>query len=80
MQWRQLGPSNTALIGAHSVLMPGIVIGDAASVGALSMVHRDVPDGHYLVNGASQLGLRRQRDVGAIMRLASEVLQSEGTK
>ncbi len=70
----------SALVGAHSVIMPGVVIGDAASVGALSLVHRNVNDGHYMVNGVSQLKLRRQRDVQAIMSLASQVLQNEGSK
>ncbi len=31
-------------IGAHSVVMPGVTVGENAVVGALSFVNRDVPD------------------------------------
>jgi acetyltransferase-like isoleucine patch superfamily enzyme len=31
-------------IGSHSVVMPGITIGENAVVGAMSFVNRDVPD------------------------------------
>jgi acetyltransferase-like isoleucine patch superfamily enzyme len=34
-----------ARIGAHSVIMPGITIGEGAIVAACSFVNRDVPDG-----------------------------------
>ena len=33
-----------ARIGAHSVLMPGITIGENSIIGALSLVNRDIPD------------------------------------
>ena len=31
-------------IGSHSVIMPGITIGENAVVGAMSFVNRDIPD------------------------------------
>ena len=31
-------------IGAHSVIMPGVVIGENAVVGACSFVNKDIPD------------------------------------
>lgn len=34
-----------ARVGSHSVIMPGVTIGENAVVGAFSFVNRDVPDG-----------------------------------
>lgn len=34
-----------AKIGAHSVVMPGVTIGEDALVGAFSFVNQDIPDG-----------------------------------
>ena len=31
-------------IGSHSVIMPGITIGENSIIGALSYVNRDIPD------------------------------------
>ena len=31
-------------IGSHSVIMPGVIIGENAIIGAFSFVNRDVPD------------------------------------
>lgn len=33
-----------AFIGTHSVVLPGVTVGEGAVVGANSVVHRDVPD------------------------------------
>lgn len=38
-----IGPG--AKIGAHSVIMPGVIVGACAIVGAMSFVNRDVPPG-----------------------------------
>ena len=32
-----------AFIGVHSVILPGVTIGEGAIVGAMSLVNRDVP-------------------------------------
>jgi acetyltransferase-like isoleucine patch superfamily enzyme len=39
-----------ARIGSHSIIMPGVTIGDNAIVGAFSMVNRNIPD-NYLAYG-----------------------------
>jgi acetyltransferase-like isoleucine patch superfamily enzyme len=31
-------------IGSHSLVMPGVTIGENAVVGAFSFVHKDIPD------------------------------------
>ncbi len=31
-------------IGSHSVVMPGVTVGENAVVGAMSFVNRDIPD------------------------------------
>lgn len=33
-----------AKVGAHSVIMPGVTIGESSVVGALSFVNKDIPD------------------------------------
>ena len=38
-------------IGAHSVIMPGVTVGECATVGAMSFVNKDVP-AHATVYGA----------------------------
>lgn len=49
-----------ATIGAHAVILPGLVIGAGALVGAGAVVTRDVPDKEVVVgNPARHLQLRR---------------------
>jgi acetyltransferase-like isoleucine patch superfamily enzyme len=31
-------------VGSHSVIMPGVTIGNNACIGAFSFVNRDIPD------------------------------------
>jgi galactoside O-acetyltransferase len=51
-----------ALVGASSVIMPGVTIGVAASVGALSFVNRSIPDFAIAVgNPPKLLGERSRR-------------------
>ena len=69
----------SALVGAHSVVLPGVVIGDAAAIGAGSVIYKSVPAGHYLVGTAGRLTFRKQRNVEGIMALADEVLRNDGT-
>lgn len=38
-----------ACVGAHSVVLPGVRIGDGAVVGACSLVNRDIPPGETWV-------------------------------
>jgi len=44
-----------AIIGANSTLLPGIVIGENAFVGAGSVVTKDVPDGHVVVGNPARI-------------------------
>jgi acetyltransferase-like isoleucine patch superfamily enzyme len=44
-----------AMIGANSTLLPGIVIGRKALVGAGSVVVRDVPDGAVVVGNPARI-------------------------
>jgi putative colanic acid biosynthesis acetyltransferase WcaF len=48
-----------AFIGARAMILPGIIIGDQAIVGAMSVVSKDVPD-HQIVAGnpAKKIGER----------------------
>ena len=36
-------------IGSHSIVMPGVTVGENAVVGAMSFVNQDVPDGATVV-------------------------------
>ena len=48
-----------SFIGARAMILPGVIIGDQAIVGAMSVVSRDVPD-HQIVAGnpAKKIGER----------------------
>lgn len=40
---------NNVQIGANSVILPGINIGNNIIIGALTLVNKDIPDGHIAV-------------------------------
>ncbi|MBX3513884.1 MAG: acyltransferase [Xanthobacteraceae bacterium] len=42
-------------IGAHSILMPGVTVGDGSIVGAGSVVTRDVPPGSIVVGNPARV-------------------------
>jgi acetyltransferase-like isoleucine patch superfamily enzyme len=42
-------------IGAHSILMPGVTVGDGSIVGAGSVVTRDVPAGSIVVGNPARI-------------------------
>jgi len=62
-----------ALIGAHSVVLPGVTVGDAASVGALCIVSRSVPPGVIAVAARAAWKAVGIRSVANIMNLADQV-------
>ena len=33
------------MIGSHSVILPGVIVGENAKVGAFSLVKEDIPEG-----------------------------------
>jgi acetyltransferase-like isoleucine patch superfamily enzyme len=45
---------NHVMIGANSTILPGVVIGDGAIVGAGTVVHKDVPPGAFVVGNPMQ--------------------------
>jgi acetyltransferase-like isoleucine patch superfamily enzyme len=63
------------LIGAHSVVLPGITVGDGGSVGAMAVVNRSVPSGGMARAPATIATLSaRKRDVTKIMAMARNFL------
>lgn len=63
------------LVGAHSVILPGVTVGDGGSVGAMAVVTESVPPGGMAraPGAVATLGPRR-RDVGKIMEMAKRFL------
>ncbi len=68
-----------ALVGAHSVILPGVSIGDGGSVGAMAVVARSVGDGEMAraPHAVATIGPRK-RDVGKIMAMARQFLAGRG--
>jgi acetyltransferase-like isoleucine patch superfamily enzyme len=54
-------------IGANATLLPGVVIGADALVGAGSVVVRDVPDGQVVVGNPARV-IRSIREIAAYRR------------
>jgi acetyltransferase-like isoleucine patch superfamily enzyme len=67
---------NDCFIGARSIIMPGVTIGDGCIVGAGAVVTKDVP-ARSLVAGNPAVIVRNNIDTGQYGRLASahETLQ-----
>lgn len=65
-----------ALVGAHCVLLPGSVVGDAASVGAGCILSQAVEPGIILVSTAARALPTGKRDVDKILALAWELMSS----
>jgi maltose O-acetyltransferase len=58
-------------IGAHSVVLPGVTIGDNAIIGAGSVVRRDVPEGAIVAgNPAVEIGTLEDFTVKHLKRIA----------
>ena len=65
------------LVGAHSVILPGVTIGDGGSVGAMTVVNRSIPAGGMARAPAAIAVLSdRKRDTGKIMSMARDFLAS----
>jgi acetyltransferase-like isoleucine patch superfamily enzyme len=64
-----------AIVGAGSVILPGVCLGDGASVGALTLVHRAVPENAvFSGNPMRQVGTR---DGARLLALEAELLRRE---
>jgi dTDP-4-amino-4,6-dideoxy-D-glucose acyltransferase len=69
-----------ALVGAHCVILPGVELGDACSVGALSVVYRSVPAGAIAVSDPPGVRIKGNRDVEKILAMAEQALLQEGVR
>ena len=59
-----------------AVILPGVTLGDAAVVGALSIAKRDVPAGHVVVGPNQRIG--RVRNAEKILALLESQLRQTG--
>jgi acetyltransferase-like isoleucine patch superfamily enzyme len=66
-----------ALVGAHSVILPGTVMGDAASIGALCVIHGVIAAGAVAVSCGAGLRITGSRDVSKILKMAEQVIGRE---
>jgi len=48
-KWGKVILKKNARIGSHSLIMPGVTVGENSIVGACSFVNRDVPDNSVVV-------------------------------
>jgi len=69
--------ARAALIGAHSVILPGTVVGEAASIGALCLVHGAIPAGAIAVSQNIGLRFKGTRNIEKILRMADDVLRRD---
>ncbi|MBB6450343.1 acetyltransferase-like isoleucine patch superfamily enzyme [Geomicrobium halophilum] len=46
---------DNVMIGAHSLILPGVSIGDGAVVSAMTLVHKDVPAGTFVGGNPMQV-------------------------
>jgi acetyltransferase-like isoleucine patch superfamily enzyme len=68
------------LIGAHSVILPEVEIGDAASIGAMAVVAHSVPAGGVVRSPPTIVHSERKRDVEKIRSMAKDFLARSGKK
>lgn len=68
-----------ALIGAHTVILPGTVVGEAASIGALCIVRGTIPAGAIAIARNGGLRFKGTRNIEKILRLADDVLIRDHT-
>ena len=66
-----------ALIGAHSIILPGTIVGAAASLGALWIIHGQIPPGAIGVCGGGGLKIKGTRRIQKILNMANEVERNE---
>ncbi len=64
-----------AIVGAGSVILPGVRLGEGASVGALTLVHRPVAE--YTVVSGNPMRQIGTRDAARLKTLEAELLRRE---
>jgi acetyltransferase-like isoleucine patch superfamily enzyme len=67
-----------AMVSAHSVILPGVSVGDAAAVGAQCLLSHSIEAGTVLVSGAARCIPVGKRDVAKILELAAKVMPNSG--
>ncbi len=67
-----------AMVGPHSVVLPGVTVGDAAAVGAQCVLSQSVEPGTLLISGAARGVAVGRRDVAKILALADRVAADKG--
>jgi acetyltransferase-like isoleucine patch superfamily enzyme len=67
-----------AIIGANSVVLPGTSIGLGASVGALSLVNKNIPDG-WIVSGnpLRRVGVRNTSEINSLINQFQAIKKEE---
>ncbi|MFN0058374.1 MAG: acyltransferase [Planctomycetota bacterium] len=68
---------HAALVGAHTVILPGVTIGEGASVGAMCVINKNVAPAEVLVRMPPGVVRRGLRDLGSIRALAGRVRERE---
>ena len=67
------------LVGAGSVILPGVTLREGASIGALSLIKSDCePFGIYAGSPARRIGTRKQRILELERQFLSEIGSQEG--
>ena len=56
-----------AILGSHSVVLPNVKIGEGASLGAQSLIYKDVAQGCICVSGARKMEITGLRDVEVLI-------------
>lgn len=51
-----------AKVGSHSVILPGVTIGENAVVGANSLVNKDIPSGHVAFGSPAEVQRKVESD------------------
>ncbi len=76
----QAGPilcQRHSIIGAGSVIMPGVTIGTGAAVGAVSFVNKSIPA--YMVVSGNPVRKVGMRDRERLLALEAEFIQTKGS-